>query len=178
VIVAGPGPRRLDETGLKGLAKRLLRVDAYQRAVQEALDALPGEVRAVLTFTGVRDDIPHILAVSGCLVFPSLVPHFARPIIEAAAMGVPAVASDLGGPRELIVPGETGLLIPPGDPAALAAAVADILTDRGRARSMGEAACARARRLFDAPVNAAATIALYDEVLDRDGSPGGAQTGE
>jgi glycosyltransferase involved in cell wall biosynthesis len=174
VIIAGPGLRRLDEPGLKGLAKRLLRVDAYQRAVQAALDALSGEVRAVLTFTGVRDDIPHILAASGCLVFPSSVPHFARPIIEAAAMGVPAVASDLGGPRELIVPSKTGLLVPPGEPAALARAVADILIDREHARAMGEAAYTHARRLFDAPTNAAATIALYDEVLNQDQRSGGA----
>ena len=169
VIVAGPPPRPLNEGGLKGLAKRLLRVDAYQKAVQRAVERLSPPAREALIFTGIRRDVPRILAASDCLVFPSVVPHFARPVIEAAAMGKPAVASDLGGPRELIVPGETGLLVPPDDPEALADALAEVLSDPEVAAAMGEAAYRRARRLFDAQTNAAATIALYDEILDAGG---------
>lgn len=165
VVIAGPPPKRLVEPGFKGFVKRVLGVDAYQETVQEAVDELDPTVREALIFTGIRRDVPDILAASGCLVFPSTVPHFARPVIEAAAMGVPSVASDLGGPRELIVDGETGLLVPPGDPAALAACVAEILEDPDLARRMGLAAYRRARRMFDARRNAAATIALYDEIL-------------
>jgi glycosyltransferase involved in cell wall biosynthesis len=165
VIVAGPPPRRLNEPGLKGLAKRLLRVDAYQKAVADALGRLDAQARNAITFTGIRQDIPAVLAACDCLAFPSVVPHFARPIIEAAAMAKPAVASDLGGPRELVVDGETGVLVPPDDPDALADALADLLGDRDRAREMGEAAYRRARAMFDANTNAAATIALYDEIL-------------
>jgi glycosyltransferase involved in cell wall biosynthesis len=113
----------------------------------------------------VRRDIPALLAASACLVFPSSVPHFARPVIEAAAMGVPSVASDLGGPRELIVDGETGLLVPPNDPATLAEAVTGLLRDPARAAALGEAAYQRALRLFDAQANAAATFAVYDDLL-------------
>src|SRR5690606_10030575 len=91
VIVAGPPPRPLDAPGLKGLAKRLLRVDAYQKATQAAVAALAPDVREGLIFTGIRRDVPALLAATDCLVFPSSVAHFARPIIEAAAMGVPAV---------------------------------------------------------------------------------------
>ncbi|MGF1507623.1 MAG: glycosyltransferase family 4 protein [Anaerolineae bacterium] len=105
VIVAGPPPRPLDEGGVKGMVKRLLGVDAYQKAVQRAIDALPEEARRALIFTGIRRDMPDVIAASSCVVFPSSVPHFARPVIEAAAMCVPAVASYLGGPRELIVEG-------------------------------------------------------------------------
>jgi glycosyltransferase involved in cell wall biosynthesis len=165
VIVAGPPPRRLNEPGVKELAKRLLRVDAYQQAVVSALERLDPQARQAITFTGIRQDIPAVLAACNCLVFPSVVPHFARPIIEAAAMGKPSVASDLGGPRELVVDGETGLLVPPNDPDALADALADLLGDRDRAREMGEAAFRRAQVMFDANTNAAATIALYDEIL-------------
>ncbi|HLV45205.1 MAG TPA: glycosyltransferase family 4 protein, partial [Aggregatilineales bacterium] len=146
VIVAGPPPRPLDEPGIKRLAKRLLRVDAYQKATQAAVAALAPDVREALIFTGIRRDVPALLAATDCLVFPSSVAHFARPIIEAAAMGVPAVASDLGGPRELVVEGETGLLVPHGDPAALAEALAALLADPARAAAMGEAAYQRARR--------------------------------
>lgn len=166
VVIAGPPPKPLAEPGLKGLAKRLLGVDAYQKAVQHAVAALDATAREALIFTGIRRDVPDILAASDCLVFPSTVPHFARPIVEAAAMGVPSMASDLGGPQELVVHGETGLLVPPGDPAALAAGLADLLTDPARRAAMGEAAYERACRLFDARRNAAATLALYDEVLE------------
>jgi glycosyltransferase involved in cell wall biosynthesis len=93
------------------------------------------------------------------------VPHFARPIIEAAAMAKPAVASDLGGPRELVVDGETGLLVPSNDPDALADALAGLLGSPDRARELGEAAYRRALMMFDAAKNAAATIALYDDIL-------------
>lgn len=173
VVIAGPGPVAGSSTtgGMKGLAKRLLGADAYERAVWQAIRVLPEQARAALIFIGVRRDIPQVLAASQCLVFPSSVPHFARPIIEAGAMGIPAAASDLGGPRELVVQGETGLLVPPDDPAALATALADLLHDRDKASAMGEAAYARARRLFDAQTNAAATIALYDEVLGGDEHP-------
>jgi glycosyltransferase involved in cell wall biosynthesis len=166
VFVAGPPPHRLDEPGVKGLAKRVLAVDAYPRAVIQAIAELGPEARAALIFAGIRRDVPEILAASACLVFPSTVPHFARPVIEAAAMGVPAVASDLGGPRELIADGETGLLVPPRDPAALAAGIITLLSDPDRARSFGEAAYRRARAMFDAGTNAAATVALYAEILD------------
>lgn len=165
VIVAGPPPRRLKEPGLKGLAKSLLGVDAYQKACQRVLDNLPPEVRDRLIFTGIRRDIPSVLAGSDCLVFPSSVPHFARPIIEAAAMGKPSVASDLGGPRELIVPGETGLLVPPDNPKALADALTSLLADPERGKQMGQAAYHRAVKLFDAKNNAAATIAVYEKLL-------------
>lgn len=166
VIIAGPPPKRLSEPGVKGYMKRVLGVDAYQKAVQDAVSTLGEPARRALIFTGIRRDVPDILAASDCLVFPSTVPHFARPVIEAAAMGVPSVASDLGGPRELIVDGETGLLVPPQDPAALAAGIAEILDDRERAARMGLAAYRRARRMFDAQQNAAATIALYDEIFN------------
>jgi glycosyltransferase involved in cell wall biosynthesis len=165
VVIAGPEPKPLREAGIKGLAKRLLGVDAYQKAVQQAVAGLDDSVRRSILFTGIRRDIPDILAASTCLVFPSAVPHFARPIIEAAAMGIPSVASDLGGPRELIVHGETGLLVPPNDPAALAEALANVIDDRQYAHRLGEAAYQRARKLFDADQNAAATVAIYDKIL-------------
>jgi len=165
VVIAGPAPRRLNEGGLKGMAKRVLRVDAYQQAVQQAIEELNPVVRSALIFTGIRTDVPDMLAASQCLVFPSSVPHFARPIIEAAAMAVPAVASDLGGPRELIENGDTGWLVPADNPAALADAIETLLSDPEAAKQMGEAAYRRARERFDAKRNGAATIALYDEIL-------------
>ncbi len=166
VVVAGPPLREAESSGLKGLAKQVLGVDHYSQQIRHTLESFSPEVRAALIFTGIRQDIPQLIAASDCVVFPSVVPHFARPLVEAAAMAKPGVASDLGGPRELIVPGETGLLVPPNEPAALAAALAEVLGDPAVARRMGESAYRRARELFDARKNAAATITVYDEIAD------------
>lgn len=162
-LVVGPPPRVGDSRPLKALAKRLLAADAYDRAVMAAgSESIAG---GYLRFLGLRSDIPQILAATDLLVFPSIVPHFARPVIEAGAMAKPVIASRLGGPDELVVDGQTGLLAPPGDPRALAEAVTRVLTTPGLARTFGEAGYARARQLFEAETNARATFAVYDEVL-------------
>ena len=98
-------------------------------------------------------------------MFPSTVPHFARPIIEASAMAKPVVASDIGGPRELVVPDETGLLIPPDDPEQLAAAIVSLLDDPELMIQMGENGYRRAINKFDAQANSKRTFAVYDELL-------------
>jgi len=159
VLIAGPAP--LGSQG--GLIKKLLRVDAYQEQVLNTLSSIHGSDH--LIFTGVRSDIPRLLAASEMLVFPSIVPHFARPVIEAAAMAKPAVASNLGGPAELIIDGETGLLVQPNQPDALADAITRLLDDPELAATMGEAGYLRAMRLFNAERNAAETLAIYEELL-------------
>jgi glycosyltransferase involved in cell wall biosynthesis len=164
VLIAGPPPVQSESTNWKAAAKFVLGADRYARTVQREVEAL-GESGSKVVFTGIRQDIPNILAASDVLVFPSSVPHFARPILEAGAMGKPSVASDLGGPRELIVPEETGYLVPANDAQVLAQALVGVLTDPEHAREMGEAAYVRARRLFDAEANVAATVAVYDELL-------------
>lgn len=161
-LIVGPELPASHQLSIKELAKQILGTDAYARSVAQALSKVPGRV----ILTGVRNDVPQILAASDILVFPSTVPHFARPVIEAAAMAKPAVASDLGGPQELIVHQQTGLLVPPGDPDALAQGILTLLSDRALAQAMGEAAYRRAREHFDAAHNAAKTMAIYEEVLE------------
>jgi len=148
---------------IKRLAKKLMSVAAYSQRVFKFIKQ--EDLEKDVVFTGVRRDIPQILAAADLLVFPSITPHFARPIIEAGAIAKPVVASDLGGPRELVRHGETGFLVPPEDPKALAEAIIEILSDDQLARRQGEAGYAQARKLFDADVNAAQTFALYDEPL-------------
>jgi phosphatidylinositol alpha-1,6-mannosyltransferase len=70
---------------------------------------------------------------------------FGLVLLEAQACGTPVVAGASGGMPDALVPGETGLLAPPRDPAALATALGDLLGDRDRLRRMGEAAAAHAR---------------------------------
>lgn len=119
-----------------------------------------------LIFTGVCLDVPKIIAACDLIVVPSTVPHFGRPIIEAGAMSKPVVASDLGGPRELVVHGETGLLVPASNASALADAIIRILSNPDLAARMGEAGYARANALFDAEVNSARVMETYQEIFE------------
>lgn len=77
-------------------------------------------------------------------VMPSILPEgFPTASVEAQALGLPIVASDIGGTRETLVPGQTGVLVPPGDPGALAQALAPLLRDAALRQRMGTAARAR-----------------------------------
>lgn len=115
-----------------------------------------------------RPDIERFMAAADVVVFPATIPHFARPVIEAGAMGKPVIASRLDGLEELVQDGVTGILIPPCDRRALAEAIDEVLCDRERARRMGAAGYERASRLFSAKQNAAAIKAVYERVLGED----------
>ena len=164
-LVLGHFPGFRGNRGIKASLARALY--GYQRQVERFIHQ--NELSAHITFTGARRDVPQVLAAVDLLVFPSTVPHFARPIIEAGAMAKPVVASDLGGPRELVVDGETGLLVPPSDPQALADAIIKILNDDDLARRLGQAGYRRAKRLFDARLNARRTFEVYEELLTKAG---------
>lgn len=128
-ILAGDGP---DREALTALAAGL---------------GIDQEVR----FTGTVKDIRPLLAASDVVVLPSLEPEpFGRVVIEAMAMGRPVIASDLGGPREIISPPRDGLLVGPGDPVRLAEAIGLLLDDGEKRKAMGRAARETAERRFDA----------------------------
>lgn len=162
-VVAGRPPIARQDPAHIAIGRFLRGVDAYdhqvRRAAAEPLEA--GRLR----FVGVRLDVPHLLAATDVLAFPSAVPHFGRPLIEAAAMGVPSVASRLGASSELVEDRVTGRLVPPSDARGLAEAINDLLADPGLARRMGDAGYERARRLFDADTNAQQTMDVYREIL-------------
>jgi glycosyltransferase involved in cell wall biosynthesis len=162
-LVVGPPPVIGDSSRLKSLAKFVLRSDGYDRTVMAAASEsiTSGHIR----FLGIRSDVPQVLAAADLLVFPSVVPHFARPIIEAGAMAKPVVASRLGGPLELVQDGVTGLLVPPADPASLAEVIVALLKDPHRMQAMGEAGFEQARQKFEAAANARRTFAVYEEIL-------------
>jgi glycosyltransferase involved in cell wall biosynthesis len=103
----------------------------------------------VVTVVGFRKNAREYLAAFDVFVLPSTLPEpFGTVILEAMAAGVPVIATAHGGPLEMVVEGETGVLVAPGDPAALADAVAALLSDPERARRMGEAGRERFGRLF------------------------------
>jgi len=104
---------------------------------------------AAVIFAGFRDDVPALLPLLDVFVLPSWREGMPRTIIEAMASGLPVVATDIRGCREEVVDGETGLLVPPRDAAALAEALIRLLTDRALARRMGAAGRQRAVNLYD-----------------------------
>jgi len=154
-LVAGPVPDDGFRNRINGL--RVYREDVFR--------LIPDTAQTQIRFLGIRSDIPQLLAASQLLCFPSTVPHFARPVIEASAMGLPVVASDLGGPQELVIHGKTGLLVPPRDPAALADAVSRLLDDRDLRRHMGERGIALAHERFDAQHNTQAVLSYYEKLF-------------
>jgi glycosyltransferase involved in cell wall biosynthesis len=85
-------------------------------------------------------------------------------ILEAQAAGVPQVATDVGGTGEALAHGETGLLVPPGDPEAMALAIETLLRDPARLARMGAASRERHARLFEVERMVAATAEVYEEV--------------
>jgi glycosyltransferase involved in cell wall biosynthesis len=97
-------------------------------------------------------------------VLPSLWEAFPISILEALACGVPQVATDVGGTREAVADGETGLLCPPGDVGALADRVARLLGDPATRERMAAASRARHGELFTLDRMAAQTAAVYDSV--------------
>ena len=90
-----------------------------------------------VVFTGTRRDVPRVLHALDMFVLPSLYEGFGIAILEAMAAGKPVVATTVGGIPEFVVPGETGLLVEPGNPAALADAIECLLRDPKRATDMG-----------------------------------------
>ena len=96
-----------------------------------------------------NDALPVLYRLMDVLVLPSLFEGIPRVVMEAAAMGVPVVATDVKGNREAVVDGRTGLLVPLGDVTALSDAVTDVLSDPARAEQMGKAAREFARECFD-----------------------------
>jgi glycosyltransferase involved in cell wall biosynthesis len=110
-------------------------------------------------------DIPQMIASCDVLVFPSIEPHFARPVIEAGAMAKPVVASRIGGVEELIQDGETGVLVTPGDSIMLAESLVDVLTNSERTQRMGHNGLIQARQKFEANKNINQIIAIYERIV-------------
>jgi glycosyltransferase involved in cell wall biosynthesis len=117
--------------------------DALDRATLAAARA------AGVTFLGHRDDVEHVYAGIDVLALPSHREGFPRTPMEAAAMGIPSVVTDVRGCREVVEPGVTGEIVPVRDPEALRRTLDALGRDRDRRERAGRAARAKAERDFD-----------------------------
>lgn len=103
----------------------------------------------VCLFTGLRHDMPELYSLMDLFALPSHREGFPRAPMEASAMGVPCIVTDIRGCRETVEPGRNGLLTPLGDAPALAAAITELLTDRAKAEAMGRRGRVLALERFD-----------------------------
>lgn len=155
-IVGRVDPEKGIETVVRAVARLPARLDArlvvvgttftggrsYEQALRsEAAQLLGDRVR----FLPPRDDVPQVMRSLDVLVNASPAEPFGRTVIEAQACGTPVVATRGGGIPEFVTDGVTGLLVPPGDPAAMAAALERVLTDSELRRRLIERALAEVR---------------------------------
>ncbi|MFC3123605.1 glycosyltransferase family 4 protein [Pseudoroseomonas globiformis] len=105
------------------------------------------------------------LAGSRCMVLPSLWEGLPMAVIEAMHLGLPVVATDMPGLREMILPGKTGDLVPSGDARAFAASLVSLLADDAGLRTLGDAARRRAADLFSLDAQLDRHLALYRRLL-------------
>lgn len=120
-------------------------------------------VMPLCDLTGARDDVPDLMRRFSVFVLPSLAEGISNTILEAMASGLPVIATAVGGNDELVVDGETGYLVPPGDPAAIASRLAHYLRHPDVAVRHGRAARERVLREFSLETMVAGYRRLYLE---------------
>ena len=121
-------------------------------------------VNGAVRFLGHRDDVPDILAAADLFVFPSLYEGLPGAVIEAMALGLPIVGSNIGPLREVIEPEKNGILVKPGSPEELAGAIEKLLNDSDKRLCFGK----RSREIFEERFtlerSAARMMELYHQV--------------
>jgi glycosyltransferase involved in cell wall biosynthesis len=140
----------------------LERDGAFRAALEEEARGLG--VRERVTFAGFRPDAAALLGDLDLVVLPSWAEGLPISVLEAMSRERAVVATRVGGTPELVVDGETGLLVPPRDPEALAAAIGALLADPERRRAMGEAGRRRAEG-FSVERMVGRVLQIYEEVL-------------
>jgi glycosyltransferase involved in cell wall biosynthesis len=116
--------------------------------------------------TGFRDDVPAISAACDAFIMPSTEREgLSRAVIEAMSRGTAPIVSDVGGLPELVVDRESGLVVPPRDPAALAGAIMALFENPAKRRRMGEAARQRIQNDFNIETTIDKTRKLFERLL-------------
>lgn len=123
-----------------------------------------GGVADAIVFGGSREDIPTVMAALDILVHLPDDESFGLALVEAMAAGLPTVATDIGGCREVVQDGITGLLVPPGDAPALEAALQSLLIDPARRSALGQAGRQVAVQDFSLTGQVDRLVALYQHL--------------
>jgi glycosyltransferase involved in cell wall biosynthesis len=137
---------------------------AYLSRLKELTRSLGLEEHVI--FTGFRNDVLLILASIDCLIHAPVLPEaFGRVLLEASAVETPIIAADIGGIGEIVLDGETGLLVKPGQPADITEAVYKLLSDRNLCTRLGHAAGVRVRTEFTISRHISQIQSVYAELL-------------
>jgi glycosyltransferase involved in cell wall biosynthesis len=120
-----------------------------------------------VSWLGEREDVPELVRALDILLLPSLEEPFGRALIEAMALGVPVISTDVGGPSEIIEQGREGYLLSPHEPAAWAQAIRRIAERPDRGREMGLAGRRRVEAAFTSDHHAAAMLDIYERAIAR-----------
>ncbi len=151
---------------------RFVLIGTGENAFEEEMRALVRQegIERHLSFVGYRDDMPDVLAGLDVLVLASWdrVEGLPRVVIESMASGKPVVGTSVAGISETVEDGVTGLLVAPGDPAALADAIGRIVDAPELGAAMGAAGRARCEQRFSAAAYVQAVEMLYEEILEKD----------
>jgi glycosyltransferase involved in cell wall biosynthesis len=143
-LVVGDGPRR---QMLTEMAKEL-------------------EIEDAVVFAGARDDVPSLLKLMDVFVLSSLSEGSPNAVLEAMAAGLPVIATDVGGLPDIVIDGESGILVPPGDWEALEKAITELLADPERAAAMGRMGLANAADKHDIEKVVRRVEGIMDRLLD------------
>jgi sugar transferase (PEP-CTERM/EpsH1 system associated) len=145
LVLVGEGPER---PGLEQLCREL--------GLEESV-----------CFSGHRDDVRERLLQCDLFMLSSLSEGISLSLLEAMAAGLPVIATEVGGNREVVVHGETGFLVPPGSPEAIASATLSLIDDPARALAMGRSGRKRVEQIFDLRLMVRRYEALYLELIGR-----------
>lgn len=165
--------RQEPQKGQTGLVEAFARIADRRPLALLAIAGRPGnagdELEEAIRRTGLtervrllghRNDVPDLMCAADLFVFPSLWEGLGGALIEALALEVPIIASDIPPLREVVVGGENGLLVPPGDQAALAEAMAQVLEDPDLATRLVSGNRRRFEEMFDLDATSAQMIDL------------------
>ena len=156
----------LEAAALVPEARFVIVGDGPERETLEALARTLG-VESRVRFLGYREDIAQLLASCDLFVLPSLYEGLPISVLEAMAAGKPVIATAIGGTREAVIDGVTGLLVPPADSRALAAGIRRVIADGSLALRLGESGRARAIAEFSSRSMVRGIVNVYDELVEK-----------
>ncbi len=136
--------------------------------LRDQIDRLGLQARVMLAGAKPQSQLRQLLAAANVFVLPSVIDseggmdNLPTVIMEAMATGLPVVSTNLGGIPEMVIEKETGFLVPPGDPSAMAGAIEHLIDDRSLARRLGDYGNKRAQRLFSIEKNVRELSALIN----------------
>src|SRR5579859_361174 len=154
----------------QGIQARLMLVGGGQLEAQLAAMIAALGLEDSVDLAGMRNDVRSLLGDADVFVLPSRYEGLPNALLEAMAAGLPCVATRVSGNEDVIVDGESGLLVPPGDPVALADALAHVLTQPAQARVLGRAARDRIVRYYDRRNLMRELEAIYERLVSAGGS--------